>query len=237
MATPVVIPAAGRGTRLRPLTDDRPKALVDVGGEPLLSRCFEIFESVDVSAFVVVVGYRGEQIRDRYGDRFDGVPITYTEQAEPRGLADAVATTEPHVDGSFVVCNGDNVLRGDVAPLVETHERRDAAATLLTESVDRETAKTRGVCAFDDDGTLSGFVEKPDDPPSTEASAGCWAFDEVVFDAIRVITPSERGEYELTDAIDLLLYAGHPVRTVTLSGRRVNVNSQADLDAAASLLD
>lgn len=237
MATQVVIPAAGRGTRLRPLTDDRPKALVDVGGEPLLTRCFETFEPIDVSEFVVVTGYLGERIRDRYGREFGGVPITYTEQTEPRGLADAVAMAEPHVEGSFVVCNGDNVVVGDVEPLVETHDGADAAATLMTETVDPETATTRGVCAFDDDGALSAVVEKPAEPPSTEVSAGCWAFDPVIFDAIRVVTPSERGEYELTDAIDLLLYAGRSVETVTLPGRRVNVNTREDVEAAVSLLD
>ena len=236
MQFPVVVPAAGEGTRLRPLTAEQPKGLVEVDGDPLLTHCFEALPRDVVSRFVVVTGYMGVAIRRYYGDEYDGVPIVYTEQAEPIGLADAILTAEPHVDGPFLVCNGDNVVRGNLDELIRTHARTDAAATLLVEEVSVETATTRGVCVLDGDGNLTGYVEKPDDPPSTRASAGVFALDEVVFDACRVITPSDRGEYELTDAIDLLLYAGHRVGQLLLDGERVNVNTVEDIDAAADVL-
>ncbi|WP_380676310.1 sugar phosphate nucleotidyltransferase [Salinigranum sp. GCM10025319] len=236
MQFPVVVPAAGEGTRLRPLTAERPKGLVEVDGDPLLTHCFEVLPRDVVSRFVVVTGYMGDAIRQYYGDEYDGIPIVYTEQAEPIGLADAVLTAEPHVDGPFLVCNGDNVIRGNLDELIRTHARTDAAATLLVEDVSIETARTRGVCVLDDEGDLTGYVEKPADPPSTRASAGVFAFDEVVFDACRVITPSDRGEYELTDAIDLLLYAGHRVGQLLLDGERVNVNSVEDIEAAVDVL-
>lgn len=235
MELPVIVPAAGEGTRLRPRTADKPKALVEVNGTPLLTHCFRAVPEDAVSKFVVVTGYEGAQIRTHYGDEYDGTPIVYTEQEEPVGLADAVLTAEAHVDGGFLVFNGDNVLRGDLTPLVHAHAESDAAATLLVETVSREQAKTGGVVVLDEDGTVTGYVEKPDDPPSTRVSAGVFAFDPVLFDACRVITPSERGEYELADAIDLLVYAGQPVQHVPFSGVRVNVNSPGDLDIAADI--
>lgn len=236
MQLPVVIPAAGKGTRLRPLTEDKPKALVEVDQKPLLSHCFEAVPDQYVSEFIVITGYEGGQIEEYYGDEHGGVPITYTAQTEPRGLADAVLTTESHVDGPFLVLNGDNVLRGDLAQLVQSHVRNESAATLLVEDVSRETAKTRGVVIFDDNGEMTGYVEKPEDPPSTRASAGVFAFDPIVFNACRVVTPSDRGEYELTDAIDLLLYAGHPISQILFEGSRVNVNTEVDLKQAAEML-
>jgi glucose-1-phosphate thymidylyltransferase len=236
MSLQAVVPAAGRGTRLRPLTDTRPKGLVEVGRKPLLTRCFEVLDAIGVSELIVVVGYKGDQIRSYYGESFNDIPITYTTQKKRRGLADAVATAEQHIDGSFIVMNGDNIVDGDLQTLADEHENRDVASSLLVENVSEEIARTRGVCEFDEDGKLIGFVEKPETPPSTKASAGCFVLNPIVFDAIRVITPSKRGEYELTDAIDLLLYAGHPVRTVVFDGSRVNVNTEEDIQKAERLL-
>lgn len=236
MEYPVIIPAAGEGTRLRPLTADIPKALVEVNGTPLLAHCFSAVPDAVVSKFIVVTGYKGEQIRREFGDEFAGTPIVYSEQETPAGLADAVVTAEPHVDDTFLVFNGDNIVHGDIMPLVHNHSESDAAATLLVESVSREQAKTGGVVELGPDGSMTGYVEKPNDPPSTLASAGVFAFEPVVFDACRIITPSERGEYELTDAIDLLVSAGQRVEQVPFSGNRVNVNTPEDLAAAAALL-
>lgn len=236
MAIPVIIPAAGEGTRLRPLTEDKPKALIEVNRKPLLSHCIEAIPEQYVSKFVVVTGYKGNQIRDHYGDEYRGTQIVYTEQDELLGLADAILTTESHIDGPFLVINGDNVLRGDLTNLIQSHAQSETVATLLVEDVSRDIAKTRGVVIFDENGEMAGYVEKPDDPPSTRASAGVFAFNPVIFDACRVITPSDRGEYELTDAIDLLIYAGHSVSQVLFSGTRVNVNTEEDLEQAARIL-
>ncbi|MFW6385460.1 MAG: sugar phosphate nucleotidyltransferase, partial [Halodesulfurarchaeum sp.] len=85
-----VVLAAGRGTRLQPLTDAKPKALVEVAGRPLLSYVFDALRDLPVHEVVVVIGYRGEDIIDYYGHTVDGIPVTYTEQEAPRGLADAL---------------------------------------------------------------------------------------------------------------------------------------------------
>ena len=98
-----VVPAAGEGTRLRPLTAERPKGLVEVAGKPLLTHVFEALSPLGVEEIVVVVGYHGDAIREHYGDSVDGVPLTYATQDRRRGLAHALLQAEPHVDGDVVV--------------------------------------------------------------------------------------------------------------------------------------
>lgn len=229
-----VVPAAGRGTRLRPLTDDRPKALVPVDGRPLLTHVFETL-APHVETYVVVVGYLGDRIREYYGDAFDGRPITYVEQADQRGLAHAVEQAEPAVDGPILQLNGDNVLRGNVGDVVRTHRESGADATLLVEDVSRKRAKRGGVVRIED-GEVVGLVEKPDDPPTTLATTGCFAFSPRIFEACRAIVPSERGEYELPDAIEWLADHGGRVETVELDGWRVNVNTETDIERAEAHL-
>jgi glucose-1-phosphate thymidylyltransferase len=221
-----VVPAAGRGSRLRPATDDRPKALVDVAGEPLLARVFDTL-SPYVVEYVVIVGYLGDQIRDRFGDTYGETPISYVEQPSRDGLADAVLRAEPAIEGDFVQLNGDNVLCGNVEEVIETHRRRNADGTLLVERVSPARAKRGGVLSVDD-GAVQ-VVEKPEDPPSRLALTGCFAFSPRIFEAISSIEPSDRGEYELPDAIEFLAHHGGRIETVHLDGWRVNVNTKSDV--------
>lgn len=231
-----VVPAAGEGSRLRPLTADRPKALVEIGGRPLLAHGLEALLDCGVDGAVVVVGADAGAIRERFGHAFEGLPVTYVRQRRPRGVADAVLAAAPALDGDFCVLNGDNVHRSNLAAAVEAHARSPAAATLLVESVDEAEARETGVLSFAD-GRVDGLVEKPAEPPSTVVSAGFLAASPALLDACRLVTPSERGEYELTSALDLLCRAGHDVRTVELEGWRVNVNTPEDVATAAARLD
>jgi len=231
-----VVPAAGEGTRLRPVTADRPKGLVEVAGKPLLSHVFGTLVGLGASEIVVVVGYRGADIRDHYGDFFGGTPLTYARQDERLGLAHALLQTEPHVDGDFLCMNGDNVCRANLDAVVDRHRETGAGVTSLVDDVSRERASEGGVFEFDGD-EVAGLVEKPDDPPSTLVPRGFYAFSERVFDACRLVTPAETGEYELTDAVDLLVYAGRRVETVPLEGWCRNVNTPADIEWVAGQLD
>lgn len=232
-----IVPAAGEGTRLRPLTADKPKGLVEVAGRPLLTHALEALCDVGVSELVVVVGYEGEQIVDHYGETFEGVPITYVRQVERLGLGHAVSQARPHVDGTFLVLNGDNVFAGPLDPVAERIEKPGIDAAMLVETASLEAARTTGVVETDAAGCVTGLVEKPDDPPSTLVSAGCWALPLETFHALELAQPSDRGEYELTDAIDLLVEAGWQVDAVELTRDRVNVNTEADVASAEQVLE
>lgn len=231
-----IVPAAGEGTRLRPLTADRPKGLVDVGGQPLLSHVFETLAGLGVSDIVVVVGYRGDDIRERYGDSFEGIPITYVRQDQRRGLGHAVLQAEPHVSDDVVVMNGDNVCRANTDAVLARHRETDADATLLVERVSRERAARGGVIDHED-GDVVGVVEKPAEPPSTLVPRGFFAFSEAIFPACRLVTPGHTDEIELSAALDLLVQAGRRVETVALSGWCVNVNTAEDRERVAARLD
>lgn len=113
-----VVLAVGKGDRLRPLTDDKPKALVEVDGTPHIEDVFDNLLELGVTKLVVVVGYQKEQIIERYGDEYEGIPITYAHQREQLGLAHAILQAEPHVDDDFVLMLGDNVFRANLADFV-----------------------------------------------------------------------------------------------------------------------
>jgi glucose-1-phosphate thymidylyltransferase len=235
-----VVLAAGEGTRLRPRTAERPKGLVEVAGHPLLTHCFETLRALGIDELVVVVGYRGEQIVSYYGDRFGDLPLTYASQTERAGSADALLSAEPRMDldadAALLVLNGDNVCRANLGDVIDRHRDSNADATLLVDEVSRADAATTGVVSFDDEGNVTGLVEKPDDPPSTTVPRGFYAFSPRIFEACRAIDPSSTGEYELTTAVDWLLGDGGRVETVGLEGWCVNVNTESDRTRAETLL-
>src|SRR6056297_2856439 len=189
-----VVLAAGEGTRMRPLTAEKPKSLVEVAGQPLLDHGFDALLSVGVERLVVVVGYRGRDIVDHYGDSYRGAPVEYVEQTDRQGTAHALQQAMPVVEAPFVVLHGDNVCRANLGRVVERHRETDAAATLLVESVAREEAKTTGVVETDGDGRVTGLVEKPADPPSTLVTRGFYALGPEIGPALDRIAPSARGE-------------------------------------------
>lgn len=230
-----VVPAAGEGTRMRPLTADRPKGLVEVAGKPLLSHVFDALATTPIEEYVVVVGYRGGDIREHYGESYDGRSLTYVTQDRRLGLAHALLQAESVIDGDFVVLNGDNVARANLAEAVGHHRRTDADATTLVEEVPRERAKQGAV--FEHEGErVTGLVEKPSDPPSTLVPRGFYVFSPPILHACHLVTPDHTGEYELAAAIDLLLDAGRRLETLPLDGWFYNVNTPADRDSVAARL-
>jgi len=221
-----IVLAAGRGTRLRPLTNDRPKGLVEVGDRSLLADCLDQLVSIGADRLVLVVGYEREQIVDRFGDQHRGCPITYAVQSERDGVASALLAAEEAVeDDQFLVALGDNVFRANLGAVVEAVDG-SADGAVLVEEVPADEAERYGVCRVDD-GRIEQIVEKPDDPPSNLVATGMYAFTQDVFDACRRIEPSDRGEYEISDAITE--YArDNAVAAVPLAGWRVDVGYPVD---------
>ncbi|ESS10841.1 MAG: dTDP-glucose pyrophosphorylase, partial [uncultured archaeon A07HR60] len=206
-----VVLAAGRGTRMRPLTDYRPKPLLPVGQSTLLEQVFEAaFDVVD--EFVVVIGYRGSAIQDAVGETYRGRPVTYVTQENPQGTAHAVAQAEVVVDDDFLVLNGDVLVD---ASLPEALAESGGTAIAATEVANPQAY---GVISTSADGGLSRIVEKPADPPTDFANVGCYAFEPSVFEFIDRTGESDRGEYEITTTLELLLDAGHRVDVAAYQG-------------------
>ncbi len=229
-----VVPAAGAGTRLRPLTADRPKGLVAVAGQPLLAHVFETLVDSGVDRLIVVCGYRGDQIRTHFGATYRETPIEYVWQDDRRGLGHAVYQAREAVSGPFVVLNGDNVVAGTLHRPIDRFRTHATAAVVATETTTPDVARTTGVVQTTDD-RIESIVEKPDDPPGTRATTGCYVLSPAIFDTIAATPTAATGEIELTHAIDRLA-ATDRVLAEPLGTDRVNVNTPADIDAAETLL-
>lgn len=227
-----VILAAGEGTRLRPKTGEIPKPLVEVDDKPILTYCFETLLDIGIEEAVVVVGYKKDRIIERYGNAFRGLEIRYAHQPERLGLAHALLTAEDHVDSDFAVLNGDNIYSANLSAAVNRHAETDADITFPIDEVSLETARDGAVCEVDDDGDIVGLVEKPENPPSRYVPTAFYVLPPGIFPACRLVRPSDRGEYELADAIDLLIYTGRTVETIPFEGWKVNVNTARDIERA-----
>jgi glucose-1-phosphate thymidylyltransferase long form len=232
-----VVLAAGEGTRLRPLTEDKPKGMVDVAGQPILTHCFESLVELGADRLVVVVGYMKETIIEHYGDEYAGVPITYTHQREQNGLAHALLTAEEHVDDDFMLMLGDNVFRANLGDVVRRHQEERADAAFLVEEVPIEEAGRYGVCDTNQYGEIVEVVEKPADPPSNLVMTGFYTFTPAIFHACHLVQPSDRGEYELSEAVNLLLQSGRTIDAIGLDGWRVDVGYPEDRDEAEQRLE
>jgi len=232
-----VVLAAGQGTRLQPLTDDKPKGLVEVAGEPILTHCFDQLLELGADELVVVVGYMKEKIIDHYGDEYDGVPITYTHQRDQDGLAHALLTAEEHVDDDFMLILGDNIFEANLEDVVRRQRENRTDAAFLVEEVPYEEASRYGVCDTNDYGEITEVVEKPEDPPTNLVMTGFYTFSPAIFHACHLVQPSDRGEYELSDAVDLLIQSGRTIDAIGLEGWRIDVGYPEDRDEAEERLE
>ncbi|WP_144903842.1 bifunctional sugar-1-phosphate nucleotidylyltransferase/acetyltransferase [Halobellus captivus] len=224
-----VVLAAGQGTRMRPLTDHRPKPLLPAAGRPLLEHVFDACIDV-VDEFVVVVGYRSDDVIAQLGEEYRGTPISYVEQTDPAGTAHAIEQAREVVDDRFIVLNGDVLVDTELPRALADAEGHAIATTPV------EDPRSYGVVSVDPDGSMAAIVEKPADPPTNLANVGCYAFDPEVFEYIDRTEKSERGEYEITDTLDLLLSDGHDVSVVEYDGRWLDVGRPWELLRANELL-
>jgi len=214
-----VLLAGGTGSRLRPITHTGPKQLLPVANKPVLEYAIEDLREAGITEIGVVLGNKGrEAIQQRLGDGSTyGVDITYIVQGNPLGLAHAAGCAREFVDGEdFVMYLGDNILKQGITDLVESFQAGEYGAGIALQEV--ENPRAFGIAELDPDGTVTGLVEKPDDPPSTLALIGIYVFSNAVFDAIEQLEPSWRGELEITDAIQRLLDEGHAIDSHVVEG-------------------
>ena len=155
-----LILAAGEGTRLRPLTLDRPKPMVPIGDRPLLATTVAALRNYSVTDLAINLHYHPEAITDYFGDgRRFGVHITYSYEPELLGTAGAAKQLESFLDETFYVVYGDLLTNLDYAGLASFHRSRRALLTLSLYRVDNPTEV--GIVGLADDNRIVRFVEKP----------------------------------------------------------------------------
>jgi glucose-1-phosphate thymidylyltransferase len=230
-----IVLAGGYATRLRPTSLSFTKHLVPLANRPVLGWVLsQIAEAGIRDVFVVVGPHNREQIAEYVGDgsRF-GLTVEYLVQERPLGIAHAVSLAEGLVGGPFLVYLGDNLLQGGVARYARRFLNSKTDAMVILKEVEDPTRF--GVAVFDG-GRLAGFVEKPKQPPSRYALVGVYFFTPAVFDYIKRLKPSWRGEYEITDALDLMLKDGRRVEYAVHDGWWLDVGKKDDVLAANALL-
>ncbi len=226
-----VILAAGFGSRLQPFTSHRPKQMLPVGGKPILLHGLEyIRDKLEITDIIIVVGHQRQNIMDYFGDGQEfGVKITYVVQHlnSKRGLAAALQLVEEHINSDFCLYLADNLFGADLRKVLDEHREYRPSVTLHVE--EHENPSRFGVVITDDKNNITGVVEKPKNPPSNLVITGFYVFSPVIFQAMGKLKPSARGEYELTDAIQILINEGQKVRASTISGWRQDFGYADDI--------
>jgi glucose-1-phosphate thymidylyltransferase len=210
--------SGGAGTRLRPITHTSAKQLVPVGNKPILEFGLEAIRDAGITDVGIIVGETHSEIRAHVGDgsRY-GLDVTYVHQPQPLGLAHAVLTAEDYLgDDDFVMYLGDNLVVGGITEFVEQFSQRRPAAQILLAQV--KDPRQFGIAELDEHGDVVELVEKPQNPSSDLALVGVYVFSPRILDAARSIKPSDRGELEITDAIQWLIDEGEPVHSTVIEG-------------------
>jgi glucose-1-phosphate thymidylyltransferase len=206
-----LILSGGSGTRLWPLTFTSAKQLIPVANKPILFRVIEAIRDAGIDDIGIVVGDTAEDIKTAVGrgGRWD-IDVTYIRQDRPLGLAHAVKVSRDFLgDDPFVMFLGDNVIQGGIGDLVAQFQQSEWSSQIVLTRV--EHPERYGVAALNGEGRVIQLVEKPADPPSDLALVGIYMFDHHVHEAVDNITPSWRGELEITDAIQWLVENDHKV--------------------------
>jgi len=212
-----LILSGGKGTRLRPITYTSAKQLVPVANKPVLFYGIEAIRDAGITDIGIVVGDTKDEVKAAVGDGTAfGVRVTYIEQEEPLGLAHAVLISEDFLgDDPFVMYLGDNLILGGIKELAKEFEHDRPNAQILLAKV--ANPSQFGVAELKD-GKVVRLVEKPEKPMSDLALVGVYMFDKNVFEAVKNIKPSARGELEITDAIQYLIDNGYNVHPHMVNG-------------------
>jgi glucose-1-phosphate thymidylyltransferase len=236
-----LILAGGAGTRLRPITHSRAKQLVPVANKPILFYGIEAMVDAGITDIGVIVGDTRDEVMAALGDGSAfGASITYIPQDAPLGLAHCVLIARPFLgDDEFVMYLGDNLLEQDLSAFVSAFSAARGSSTppsaqiLLKRVPDPHRF---GIATLDTAGHVVRLIEKPSDPQSDLALVGVYLFDATIHEAVASIKPSDRGELEITDAIQWLIDEHHVVRCELLSGWWIDTGKLTPLLEANRLL-
>ena len=219
-----VLLAAGRGIRMRELTVELPKPMIEVRGKPVLQHIVEGLRDAGIREFFIIVGYRADAVQNFFGDgsRYK-IAIQYATQVVQDGTGRVVDIARNFADNSaFILSYGDILV--DPQNYKSIVDLPDDIEAIITVKRGEDVSKG-GAVFLNDQMELVDLREKPKsgEPTSPWYNAGLYAFRPSIFDFIARLEPSPRGEYELTDAIRELAHSGKKVKALELTGEWADV--------------
>jgi glucose-1-phosphate thymidylyltransferase len=206
-----VILAAGKGKRLQPVTPARTKAMAPVAGKPIVARVLDLLVQTGVQDLILLVSPDDEEIVPYFEQhRPPGVKLTFVVQHERLGMAHALGLVAPYLQGDFIMSACDNLVPPEhLAAMVANHRHEQASATLSLMEIDIAESASTGIVEWQDNTQklIRRIVEKPQpaEAPSNVSSLPLYVFSPKILELLPAVKPSKRGEYELQDAIQLLI--------------------------------
>ena len=196
-----LILGAGEGTRMRPLTAKKPKVMLPVSNKPLLEYIIE--RSYDyIDNYYIVVGYESNSIQNYFGRNYRDKELKYVKQEDINGTAGAIQSAKGYIDKKFLTLSGDTFIEEKIIPkIINKHTERTGATMALKEV---EDLSSFGAVKVHKDKVKS-IEEKPEGGGAGLANLGIYMFDPKIFEYIEETGKSERGEYEITDSLKLMM--------------------------------
>ena len=212
----VIIPLAGKGTRLRPHTHITPKPMLKVAGKPVMAYILEDLERLgNVEQVVYITGHLKEKVEQYTRETFS-IPAVFIEQKVQDGTAGAVELARPHVDQPVLIIFVDTIFDADLSVI----NRTDADGIMWVKTV--EDYQRFGVVVTDDDGNMTKIVEKPKTPISKRANIGLYYIRnwKLLYEGIAHVlkSPKNQGEYFLTDAFQYMIDQGAKIKVIDVDG-------------------
>jgi glucose-1-phosphate thymidylyltransferase len=228
--------AGGHGTRLRPLTFTGNKHMLPIANKQMILYGLEHLVNGGIKEVAVILGPIKEDVKEflKDGSGF-GAKITYIDQPDPKGLAHAILISEDFLGSQpFTMYLGDNMLKQGAQPLIDLFKKKESDCVIGLAAV--KDPSRYGVAILDEEGRIKSLVEKPKQPVSNSALIGVYVFNNKIFEAIKKIKPSWRGELEITDAIQVLMDSGAKVDYQIVEGWWKDTGRPEDLLEANQLV-
>src|SRR5689334_7653015 len=212
----VIIPLAGKGTRLRPHTHITPKPMLKVAGKPVMSYVLDELKKLgNVDQIIYITGHLKEKVED-YARAETDIPSVFVEQKVQDGTAGAVALAKKYVDQPVLIIFVDTIFDADLSKVKSV----DADGIIWVKEV--EDYQRFGVVVTDKDGNMTSIVEKPKTPISKRANIGLyWVRNwKLLFEGIDYVLkqPKNQGEYFLTDAFQYMIDKGAKIKVIDVEG-------------------
>ncbi len=234
-----IILHGGHGTRLRPLTHTGPKQLLPIANKAMSQYALEDLKTAGVTEIGIIIGdVYPEKVKEYYGtgEKF-GVKITYVYQDQPKGISHAIRLCKDFIgDEKFIVYLGDNVLRKNLIDYTKKFQTSNSDAMILLCKVD--DPQRFGIAELDKDnlGKIKKIMEKPKNPQSDLAVIGIYFLTPKIFGVIDRLKPSWRGEFEITEALQMLMDDGDKIEYDTVTGWWKDTGTPEDIIHANKLV-